>query len=139
MGGGEGGGGGDGWVQRQRLSVLLRFPLCLRVRPPPTPQAMKKGATRASVGGRDGSALLQPNEIKLSDQPGPSMPINEAELSAAFDFFDISGQGRITPNDLKQRLGAFYKNLPVRAAALTCVQKAPRPLFFPQCASRVAP
>jgi len=73
---------------------------------------MKKGASRTSVGGRDGSALLQPNEIKLSDQPGPSMPINEAELSAAFDFFDISGQGRITPNDLKQRLGAFYKNLP---------------------------
>ena len=24
-------------------------------------------------------------------------------------------QGRISPNDLKQRLGAFYKNLPVRA------------------------
>ena len=27
-------------------------------------------------------------------------------------------QGRITPNDLKQRLGAFYKNLPVRHTTL---------------------
>jgi len=71
---------------------------------------MKKGSPNA----RDGSALLQPGELKLSDQPGPSMPINEAELSAAFDFFDVTGQGRITPNDLKQRLGAFYKNLPAK-------------------------
>ena len=50
---------------------------------------MKRGSQPS---GREGPSLLQPNEIKLTDQPGPSMPINEAELSAAFDFFDMSGQ-----------------------------------------------
>lgn len=67
---------------------------------------MKKGHQREA-------GLLTPGEMKLSEQPGPSLPLSEAELSAAFDFFDMSGHGRITPNDLAHRLGAFYKNLPV--------------------------
>ena len=50
---------------------------------------MKRGSQQS---GREGPSLLQSAEIKLTDQPGPSMPINEAELSAAFDFFDMSGQ-----------------------------------------------
>ena len=40
--------------------------------------------------------------------------VDEAELKAAFEFFDVSGKGKITLNDLKSRLGAFYKNVPLR-------------------------
>jgi|TARA_B110000211_G_C13749161_1_gene408011 Ca2+-binding EF-hand superfamily protein len=40
--------------------------------------------------------------------------IDEAELQAAFEFFDVSGTGKITLSDLKNRLGAFYKNVPLR-------------------------
>ena len=40
--------------------------------------------------------------------------VDEAELKAAFEFFDVSGKGKITLSDLKQRLGAFYKNVPLR-------------------------
>ena len=40
--------------------------------------------------------------------------INEDELKAAFEFFDVSGSGKITLKDLKSRLGAFYKNVPIR-------------------------
>ena len=35
-------------------------------------------------------------------------------MKAAFDFFDVSGSGKITLADLKNRLGAFYKNVPLR-------------------------
>lgn len=70
---------------------------------------------------RDGE-LLSHRELKLGDSPGPAMVIGEAELSAAFDFFDMSGQGRITANDLQQRLGAFYKNLPVKSQLLIAAQ-----------------
>uniref|UniRef100_A0A7S3BI66 EF-hand domain-containing protein n=1 Tax=Haptolina ericina TaxID=156174 RepID=A0A7S3BI66_9EUKA len=51
------------------------------------------------------------NDIKLNDG-ATSLPISEADLAAAFEFFDIEGQGNITAADLKQRLGPFYKNLP---------------------------
>ena len=40
--------------------------------------------------------------------------IDEQELQAAFEFFDVSGTGKITLADLKNRLGAFYKNVPLR-------------------------
>eukprot|EP00743_Colponemidia_sp_Colp-15_P002416 GILK01002620.1.p1 GENE.GILK01002620.1~~GILK01002620.1.p1 ORF type:complete len:210 (+),score=44.80 GILK01002620.1:42-632(+) len=40
--------------------------------------------------------------------------VTEAELKAAFEFFDESGSGKITLSDLKKRLSAFYKDLPVR-------------------------
>lgn len=40
--------------------------------------------------------------------------VDEEELKAAFDFFDVHKKGTLTPADLKQRLGVFYKNLPAR-------------------------
>eukprot|EP00960_Hanusia_phi_P045680 757383-Hanusia_phi.AAC.7 len=55
--------------------------------------------------------------------------VDEEELKAAFDFFDIHKKGVLTPADLKQRWGCrersdvmltwnrlsvFYKNLPAR-------------------------
>jgi len=40
--------------------------------------------------------------------------VDEDELKAAFDFFDVHKKGTLTPADLKQRLGVFYKNLPAR-------------------------
>mmetsp|Transcript_22382 Transcript_22382/g.55668 ORF Transcript_22382/g.55668 Transcript_22382/m.55668 type:complete len:179 (+) Transcript_22382:21-557(+) len=62
---------------------------------------------------RDSSPLTN-REMKLNDQPATSVSFSEAELSAAFDFYDVRGQGRITANDLSNRLGAFYKNLPAK-------------------------
>ena len=44
----------------------------------------------------------------------PGISIDENELKAAFEFFDVSGTGKITLADLKNRLGAFYKNVPLR-------------------------
>ncbi|EKX44255.1 hypothetical protein GUITHDRAFT_95073 [Guillardia theta CCMP2712] len=40
--------------------------------------------------------------------------VDEEELKAAFDFFDVHKKGVLTPADLKQRLSVFYKNLPAR-------------------------
>uniref|UniRef100_A0A7S0U1V1 EF-hand domain-containing protein n=2 Tax=Hemiselmis andersenii TaxID=464988 RepID=A0A7S0U1V1_HEMAN len=40
--------------------------------------------------------------------------VDEDELKAAFEFFDVHKRGVLTPADLKQRLGVFYKNLPAR-------------------------
>lgn len=41
-----------------------------------------------------------------------SLHVDDDELAAAFDFFDVEGRGKLTVADLKARLGAFYKNLP---------------------------
>jgi Ca2+-binding EF-hand superfamily protein len=40
--------------------------------------------------------------------------VSEDELKAAFDFFDTNGSGKITLQNLKSRLGAFYKNMPIK-------------------------
>jgi hypothetical protein len=56
---------------------------------------------------------LSEDELKSFTGSG-SLPIEEAELNAAFDFFDVEGRGKLTVADLKPRLSAFYKNLPVR-------------------------
>jgi Ca2+-binding EF-hand superfamily protein len=61
-------------------------------------------------------------EIRLmaeADDPVPrnefgGVLIDEEELKAAFDFFDVSKKGTLTPADLKARLSVFYKNLPAR-------------------------
>lgn len=59
---------------------------------------------------------LSEDELKGDGRAG-ALPIDEDELNAAFDFFDVDGKGKLTPNDLRARLGAFYKNLPVRPSA----------------------
>ena len=46
------------------------------------------------------------------------LQIDEEELSAAFDFFDVDRTGKITQANLKERLGAFYKNLPQKEIKL---------------------
>ncbi len=51
-------------------------------------------------------------KIKRNEHGG--IAVDEAELKAAFEFFDVSGSGKITLSDLKNRLGAFYKNVPLR-------------------------
>jgi calmodulin len=40
--------------------------------------------------------------------------VTDEELKAAFDFFDVQGTGKITLPNLKSRLGAFYKNMPMK-------------------------
>ena len=40
--------------------------------------------------------------------------VTNEELQAAFDFFDVNKTGKITLAALKNRLGAFYKNVPTR-------------------------
>jgi len=40
--------------------------------------------------------------------------VTEEELKAAFDFFDVNSTGKITLPNLKARLGAFYKNMPMK-------------------------
>ena len=37
--------------------------------------------------------------------------VDEQELKAAFEFFDVSGKGKITLNDLKNRLGKYKYGL----------------------------
>ena len=37
--------------------------------------------------------------------------VDEQELKAAFEFFDVSGKGKITLNDLKNRLGKYKYRL----------------------------
>eukprot|EP00744_Colponema_vietnamica_P020531 GILI01029195.1.p2 GENE.GILI01029195.1~~GILI01029195.1.p2 ORF type:complete len:196 (-),score=42.28 GILI01029195.1:45-632(-) len=40
--------------------------------------------------------------------------LSEAEVKAAFDFFDENQTGKITGAGLRRKLGAFYKNLPAK-------------------------
>ena len=69
---------------------------------------MSKGGRRKSLSPlRAGPSGLKKNSVG-------GIAVDEAELKAAFEFFDVSGKGKITLNDLKNRLGAFYKNVPLR-------------------------
>ena len=52
--------------------------------------------------------------------------VDEEELKAAFEFFDVHKRGVLTPADLKQRLGVFYKNLPAREYKFL-IRYSPRP------------
>ena len=98
-----------------------------RSKPAPESSWPMSSAPRAASPGRRGggrSAARRPDSIiSLSEDDlkgfagSGSLPVNEEELNAAFDFFDVEGRGRLTANDLRVRLSAFYKNLPVRAAA----------------------
>ena len=52
---------------------------------------------------------VAPEEL---DAAASSLYIDDEELDAAFEFFDVDKTGTITAANLKDRLGAFYKNLP---------------------------
>ena len=42
------------------------------------------------------------------------LKVTEEELAAAFEFFDMDGNGKITMANLRKRLGVFYKNMPAK-------------------------
>jgi len=54
----------------------------------------------------------------ISLEPHGSLSIDEEQLAAAFEFFDVEKTGKLTAAGLKQRLGAFYKNLPSKEIKL---------------------
>ena len=82
---------------------------------------LRAGSPGRKSGGRpDAIVGLSEDELKSFAGSG-SLPIDEDELSAAFDFFDVEGRGKLTVADLKLRLGAFYKNLPVRQRLHSCL------------------
>ena len=82
---------------------------------------MASSSRRSTKKKPDSIIGLSEDELKGDGRSGP-LPIDDDELSAAFDFFDVEGKGKLTANDLRARLGAFYKNLPVRRASC----RAPR-------------
>lgn len=45
--------------------------------------------------------------------------VSEAEIKAAFDFFDVEGKGLITASTLRKRLGAFHRSLSARVRCIT--------------------
>ena len=75
--------------------------------PPSPPGKLAKQASVLSV---------SDEALRVGDKSGAagSLHVDDDELSAAFDFFDIEHKGKLTVADLKARLGAFYKNLPTK-------------------------
>jgi len=63
-------------------------------------------------------ALGLDDEAIIAAGNSGTLPIDDDELSAAFDFFDVDGTGKLTAAGLKQRLGAFYRNLPQKEIKL---------------------
>lgn len=58
---------------------------------------------------------ISEEELRLTEQAGRGhIRIDDDELSAAFDFFDVDGKGRLTAKDLHNRLSTFYPNLPAK-------------------------
>ena len=53
---------------------------------------------------------INPDDLDTTAMGG--LHIDDEELDAAFEFFDMDKTGKITAANLKERLGAFYKNLP---------------------------
>ena len=50
---------------------------------------------------------LSRNVSGLKKNSVGGIAVDEDELKAAFEFFDVSGKGKITLNDLKNRLGMY--------------------------------
>ena len=59
---------------------------------------------------------LAPEDLDMAAMG--SLNIDDEELDAAFEFFDVDKTGKITAANLKERLGAFYKNLPQKEIKL---------------------
>ena len=59
---------------------------------------------------------LAPEDLDMAGMG--SLAIDDEELDAAFEFFDVDRTGKITAANLKDRLGAFYKNLPQKEIKL---------------------
>mmetsp|Transcript_75686 Transcript_75686/g.152079 ORF Transcript_75686/g.152079 Transcript_75686/m.152079 type:complete len:206 (-) Transcript_75686:133-750(-) len=84
---------------------------------------MSKGPRRLpkTDGARDGNvfgAEIGPGELyDISSVPKNSkggVQVTDAEITAAFQFFDVDGRGKVTTANLRKRLGVFYKDMPAR-------------------------
>ena len=51
---------------------------------------------------------LSRNPPGLKKNSVGGIAVDESELKAAFEFFDVSGKGKITLHDLKNRLGTYF-------------------------------
>ena len=51
---------------------------------------------------------LSRNPPGLKKNSVGGIAVDESELRAAFEFFDVSGKGKITLHDLKNRLGTYF-------------------------------
>lgn len=75
-------------------------------------------ATRSPAGKKvAGKGRGKGNKDELADIRRNSkggVLVTEAEIKAAFDFFDIDNEGKITLQNLRKRLGVFYKNMPTK-------------------------
>jgi calmodulin len=65
-------------------------------------------------------AIIGINDDQLADAAAAmgSLQIDEEELEAAFEFFDVEKTGKLTAAGLKQRLGTFYRSLPQKEIKL---------------------
>ena len=55
------------------------------------------------------------DKFPLTSASVPHPPqVTEEELAAAFEFFDMDGNGKITMTNLRKRLSVFYKNMPAK-------------------------
>ena len=61
--------------------------------PRPMPPAKAKGKS-----GGDAVIGLDEEQIKLADMAGQTLPVDDDEISAAFDFFDVDGTVRPRPD-----------------------------------------
>ena len=71
----------------------------------------KANSRKAKAGKADG----KDNGVARNAKGG--VLVKEEEIKAAFDFFDIDSSGKITLENLKSRLGAFYKQVGSKAEA----------------------
>mmetsp|Transcript_10225 Transcript_10225/g.25259 ORF Transcript_10225/g.25259 Transcript_10225/m.25259 type:complete len:196 (+) Transcript_10225:146-733(+) len=76
--------------------------------------AAKGGSKAAAAGGPRTSSPTRVEEDLVRRNEFGGVYVDEDELKAAFEFFDVHRRGVLTPADLKQRLGVFYKSLPAR-------------------------
>lgn len=77
------------------------------------PSSSHGGGTGTGTGGGVAAASSQPSgkyDVQKNEHGG--VLVTQAEIDAAFDFFDTDGTGKITMQSLKKRLGVFYKNMP---------------------------
>mmetsp|Transcript_1786 Transcript_1786/g.2423 ORF Transcript_1786/g.2423 Transcript_1786/m.2423 type:complete len:222 (-) Transcript_1786:272-937(-) len=69
-----------------------------------TKKAMSKGKPK----------MAKEDVVNIRRNSKGGVLVTESELKAAFDFFDIDSEGKITLQNLRKRLGVFYKNMPTK-------------------------
>ena len=74
--------------------------------------------SRSNLNSKKSDNVLGIAPEDLDTTAAGSLYIDDEELDAAFEFFDVDRTGKITAANLKDRLGAFYKNLPAKEIKL---------------------